>query len=219
MNKIYISELVNGFIARQLPFVTSLYDLLASSKEVAGESLIELIHKSLTEFEKSYVFIFEKEINIPTDGIYTFTDNYDDFVNGSIIEDQVELIPKVVHTIGGNSYAYSSSYWEYKIPQLKAGAGKMIVRGFYPFRLWYEMDAEGLPTSDSHIYGMDRVRKYPYYKTMFDYTILKSIQQRTNIVNLGSTIDILRLDSQILELKDQIEENASTSCDIYDAWR
>lgn len=220
-NKILkINDLIEGLKLRQLPFLGELYTLInRNDKHKAYRTIEAILRKSLLHFEVNFPLSISSFINI-TDNKYIFMDNFNGYIKGTVAEQNIELIPTVVHTVGGGptSYSISSNYWDYIPPMLcVTSGGSTVVRYYAHYPVYIQYHDDGGFTDDSIIWGIDQVR---YFEDQFDLDMLSAIKRFEDTVRFqGLSVDFINLDQSIQSLMQSVEENNSYSDALLDAWR
>jgi hypothetical protein len=219
MRKIYINQLVDEIKYRRLPFTGDVYTLINKhNKYEAYKSIQAITLKAVRQFEASFPLSIETTLNI-VNNTYVFMDNFQAYVDGKIDDTELELIPKVIHTVGGGpgELSQSANYFKYNPPYLWSGySGKTRVKYFTQYPVYIKYAPDGGFTEDSFIWGVLEKR---YLEDQFDLEFCRSVKQFSEQVRFaGISVEFLNLDTTIQKLVEDVEYNNNASSVILDAW-
>jgi len=149
---------------------------------------------------------------------FTFVDNFDSYLAGTIIEEDIVQIPlSVAYVKMGNNFVSATS-WEYVAPDFYAQSdAELFVRYFHPFKLKISRGNDGEFTEDSYIYYLNPEDKD--FQDMLTWLILKVVRNTRSAINMGSVELFPYLDTLINEYQQQISQSEDSDLKLYLLWR
>ena len=173
-----------------------------------------ILKKALSDYELKYpLLMWDKSIYIPDNEMVTFKDNYQAYLNGDIVEDNIELIPtSVVHYTDGLLRAYRD--FTYVMPKLRIprkGLFKISYFTKYPLILNLDKHEPKLKfTEDSHIYGISSQSGPDFTYLMYQielYLLLYLRDQRAQMSYVDLPLELFNnLDTRIGEIQADITD-------------
>lgn len=200
----------------------SLYDnflnMLHPNIELSKKFYIQAIRQAIGEMTRSFPVTLVTMLNNVRE--YEFKDNFQDYLNGTISEDQIQLVPTGISRIG--TTFISAYYWIYNRPKLYGRFGTFLYGPcsyFAAFPTKIELATDGNFTEDSYVYLM-----IPSFDDIFVKYCAKCVGEKirrlVGSIEFGGNIQIApMLDTTIEQIKSEIEEYLISSSAILDMWR
>lgn len=218
-NVIFIKDMIDGVLERHLPIADNISSLIHPNPEIATKSIIKLIKKTIYEFSKYRPMPRITTVELGDNNQYTFIDNYDSYAEGLISIDDLELVPSAIaRCAAGVNWDLTANYWRYFKPTLYGSQGAYMIKAIYEYPLYLKYDDNGLLLPESHIFGISDGDDLGAFNDHLDYTILMSIQRRSELVQLPQSIQFLNLNGIIQELAESIRVNTEASSALSIAW-
>lgn len=222
----YISEITTDILDNYFPQIDRLSDLISPDPVRATRIIVNRIVRSIDKFEKYCPLTAVSRISPSGDGTYTFKDNYIDVVEGRESKSNLELIPRTIARVGGNSFGMfsnmssTSNYWDYSAPTLKgyARGGSITIHAIYHYPIYINYTEDGYLNRESHIFGLDKKQKNMLFN-MMELEFLKLIKGNAERVKLPLTVEFFNLDTDIENLKQQVEDDQIACAAAIIGWR
>lgn len=207
---IRIKEFMQYFIARYLPIVDEDKDILKMLAMTPDRQIYAvecIVANSLREYERYCPLLIRVKSNR---SIEDFEDNFDDYLEGKISEEQIELVPTVISRVTGSFGKITASYWQYQDARFNKGLNGAFVKAFfkYPYRFFTAPD--GYISDRSVIYGLSKnsFSRPDIYQTFFDYEFIDTLYRNSKLIEFPSsgfpTMNYETLMESVKELRDEM---------------
>jgi len=224
-SRIFLSDITTDILDNYFPQIDTLSQLITPDPIRATRIIVNRIVRILDRFEKYCPLTAVSKVKVNGDGYYTFKNNYLDIVEGRESKENLELIPKTIARVGGNSFgtftnlSSTANYWHYNAPTLKcyARGSTITVRAFYHYPIYVKYTKDGLLDQYSHIFGLDAKQKNMLYNIM-ELEFLKFIKGNAERVKLQIAVEFFNLDNDIQLLQQQVEEDEMACAAAALAW-
>lgn len=127
---------------------------------------------------------------------YTFVDNFQQYLDGKISEEEVILVPVATPFNISSGVFLNSRNWMYKKPTMYgtayAGAIPSGQYGYYaamPYKV--EIGEDGDFTEDSVLYSTDDQRSHEVFMVLLDLEVAHRLKRLVTSLNIGGNIDVL----------------------------
>ena len=153
-------------------------------------------------------------------------DNFNDYLNGSITEKDVILIPITTPFYKTAGTFSSATNWHYKKPTLYAtqysGALPSGVYGYYaamPYKV--EIGPDNEFTMDSALYSTDDMRSQDLFHEYLNLNVAKILRRTISSLSIGGNIEVMpHLDMTIQELENSVQvSKRQSSSHLSYLWR
>lgn len=208
-----------------LTMYDSLPELIGNDVEKGMKYFKDIIERSIRLYSQTHP---EKmEINImSTTSKYQFVDNFQDYLDGKITEEEIVLVPIGTPFHKSSTTFSNAKSWHYKKPFLIATeyAG-MLPQGTYgyyaaaPYKI--EIASDNNFTEDSILYSTDDTRSDEAFMCYLNLEVAKRLRRMINSLSIGGNIDVLpHLDLAIQELEVEKDRyNRIASAHLSYMWR
>lgn len=194
-------------------------NLLGTDRSKAVKLLASLIEDSVSEYCRYFPLV----LDVTLTGVlrHTFIDNFDSYLDETIGEEYIVLVPTGIVSVGTRFIA--SYYWEYRKPVLVAKRGISLtgkVSYFAQYPIKYTITNDNDFSEDSKIYGLDLLANIDFL-AFINLKVAETIQSIINSVDINSPIKILpNLGDKISEFRDKINnEILDRQSHILQMWR
>jgi len=212
--KIYLKDLVDNVMDKYLPFVENLSSMLSPDPVQGTKAILRLTKATLLEFESYLPMCRTFELSNSTDS-FVFYDNYEKWLSGE--DEMLNQVPLTIVSVGKGNWTLTSNYWKYRSNTLYISPGNYTIKSFCNYPFYVKLDANSVPTIDTHIYGFDNASIQQFYN-LYDLTMLRAIKSRAKAVSLPFTVDFFNLDEMIAELKDQVDSDKASAASLMYRW-
>lgn len=224
--RIYIHEITQDILDNYFSQIDRLSDLITPDPIRATRIIVNRIVRTIDKFENYCPLTAESRVKTDSNGMHTFIDNYLDIVEGRESKDNLELIPKTIARVGGNSIATftnlssTANYWNYNAPTLRCytKGSNVNIRALYHYPIYINYTEDGYLNKESHIFGLERKQKNMLFNIM-ELEFLKIIKGNSERVKLPLSVEFFNLDTDIQNLEKQVEEDQSACAAIIAAWK
>lgn len=208
-----------------LTMYDSLPELLGNSVESGMKYLKDIIERTIRTYSQYYPEKMEIEIK-NGNKTYTFIDNFNEYLDGSITEKEVILIPITTPFYKTAGTFSSATNWHYKKPTLYAtqysGALPSGVYGYYasmPYKV--EIGPDNEFTEDSVLYSTDDMRSQDLFHEFLNLNVAKILRRTISSLSIGGNIEVMpHLDLTIQELENSVQiAKRQSSCHLSYLWR
>jgi len=224
----YLSVLeLKDLCTLEMSIVDDIYEAFSSETSVGASIFARIIKRSLLEWDRRrppnmYKIISLTENNSLSNyygNVYTFSDNFDKYVNGEIEESEIELIPSSIGYVKVGRNFISPNYWEYKKPNLFLSMGYRTVgvRFFHRYKFIYNFAPDGEFTSDSKIYFLDN--SDDAFVNLVSYVLLRVIKATRDSISLNQIELFPMIDNLIQEYAQERNDSFDSDLTLLKLWR
>jgi len=221
MRKYLVSDLKNRVtIDLGLILYEDIYKLLGLTNEQAVKSFKYLIEQAIHDYSNIRPVVLS--VRLPDNHAYEFKDNFQDYLNGDITEDQIQLIPLGISRIGLTFT--SAAYWRYSRPKLLPKYASSVWSGLichyfaeHPYVL--DIGPDNDFTEDSAVYIMDKSYNEDFLYFL-DLRVAEYIKRISTSITLSLSIDFNpNFDQIISDFQERVDTIKMTSANLLDMWR
>ena len=151
-------------------------------------------------------------------GEFTFKDNFKEYVEGKIPEEDLMLIPLAIASISQGGVTYSTkNLWSYdhRSGKISGASGTITYYANYPYVLNNGSKDSWLFSNDSFVYG---ITDYDAFENRLAYEILLHITRNRNLIQLPTGANMLNFESSLTILQDAIDMDEKYAPALFETW-
>ena len=223
--RIYIKEITDDILDNYFSSLDSLSSLFNIDPKRGSRILVNKLKRIFQEFEE-YCPLTASSLVTPKGGYYTFTNNYQQYLDGKINIEQLELIPLTIVKLSGGRHMYSgrlaatANYWRYEAPVLQTYSGDSTVQidAIYHYPIVIDFTDDGYLNGASHIYGLDFKQRSMLFN-LCELRLLEQVRGNENRIDFPTTVKFFNLDDDITVLREKVEQDKGSSSALRIGWR
>jgi len=220
ISSISFNEIADEISLKYLPLVDNIYDLLNPDHEKGMRTYARFVEDTVREWYNHYPAVLTKsfENGVTSGTSYTFIDNFDDYIAGTISEDQVELVPESIARISTMwGHKTTSNNYRYIKPRLMfmVGANQITYFAFPPIR--WQISPDGKFTEDSKVYFVD-INDDDVFKEAVALSILRYLQMTRNSITQPTGLQFFDFRETIEYLQQIVDTYYAVAPTLYRCW-
>ncbi len=220
MEKLSFNELHEEIMLREFPLGDSIYEFLHPDRERALKSFAKLVISAVRKYDYHYPVHLWATVNsnVTFEEGYTFFDNFEGYRLGNIKEEDITLIPEAIAVVKSTQWATptTANNFQYHKPKLWGVTGLTRVKYYANHPVYYELSPDGEFTEDSYVYYVNN--RDEAFINLVALTILTYLKNTRDSVQVPTGLNFFDFSNRIAELTQQVNEDFSTSAEIYEMY-